>query len=214
MNRLHKLRSFKSTARPVRALNIAASQIAPPLLCPTSSVNTFKDGNKKVDYALALLLTKKEESVLNSAVSLYRVEGGASINQTHGWTAVVPMFAHIEVKVDECDPMIQLAIWICAEAEKRYLEGYTLDLPFVAIAVNGEDWSLSIAHSEKLSDKEQQLGGKPYRVQFLGSVRMGHTGDAAGVFRILHVLKAIVRWGQEIYEPQFMKHVYARYKKG
>ena len=96
---------------------------------------------------------------------------------------------------------------------KKISGGIHSNLPFVAIAVNGEEWSLSIAYSEKLSDKEQQPGGKPYRVQFLGSVRMGHTGDAAGVFRILHVLKAIVRWGQHIYEPQFMKHVYARYNK-
>ena len=176
-------------------------------------VNTFRDGNKKVDYALALKLTSDEDLVLKSAVKKYRVPGGASINQTQShWTAFVPMFTPVEVKVDGSDPLIQLGIWVSAEVEKRYLEAYTFDLPFPAIAVSNHQWDFWIAYAEKLSVKQQQ-GGKSYRVRFLGPIDMGHTRNATGVFRILHVLKAIVRWGLEVYEPDFMENVFKRYSE-
>lgn len=169
--------------------------------------------NKKVDYALALVLTDEEERILTSAVGKYRVPGGTSINQTRDWTSVKPMFESTEVKVDARDPLIQIAVWICAEFEKRRLEGYTLDLPIPAIAIEGDRWKFWIAYSVKLAKKDHQPGGKPYRVQFLGPVAIGSTENAMGVFKIFHVLKAIVSWGLEVYEPQFMKHVFARYKK-
>lgn len=119
------------------------------------------------------------------------------------------MFQHTEVKVDGSDPLIQLAIWVCAEVEKRYREGYTLDLPFQLIAISEEYWEFWIAYSEEVPINQRQPGGKPYRVQFLGPKPMGYTGDATGVFKILHVLKAIVRWGLEVYEPA----VFDRYNR-
>lgn len=175
-------------------------------------VDGFKDANKKADYALALALTDEEERILSSAVTKYLVSGGTSINQTRDWTSAKPMFESTEVKVDARDSWIQIAVWICAELEKRRLERYELDLPIPAIAIENDHWSFSIAHAIKISPTEQTPGGKPYRVQFFGPVEIGSTKDAAGVFKILHVLKAIVRWGLEVYEPQFMKHVFARYK--
>ncbi|KAL9014826.1 MAG: hypothetical protein Q9173_000534 [Seirophora scorigena] len=213
MARLQRLASSVSAkGRGIDDLNISSVQIAPPELYPISLVDGFKDLNKKVDYALALLLTDEEQRTLISAVEKYLVPGGTSINQTHDWTSVKPIFQTTEVKVDARDPLIQLAVWICAELEKRNLEGYSLGLPIPAIAIEGHYWSLWIAYAFKIASKDQKVGGKPYRVQFFGPVNIGSTEDAMGVFKILHVLKAIVRWGLEVYEPQFMKHVFARYK--
>ena len=192
----------------------ASVLISPPELCPTSLVHTFRDGNKKIDYALALELTQQEEQKLKNAVTKYRIPGAAGVNQTQSkWTAFVPMFQYTEVKVDGSDPLIQLAIWVCAEVEKRHREGYTLDLPLPLIAISEEYWEFWIAYSEEVPINQRQPGGKPYRVQFLGPKPMGYTGDATGVFKILHVLKAIVRWGLEIYEPAFMEHVFGRYNQ-
>ncbi|KAI4090084.1 MAG: hypothetical protein LQ344_004955 [Seirophora lacunosa] len=213
MSRLQTLSSSVSAkGRGIEDLNISSVQIAPPELFPTSLVDGFKDANKKADYALALALTDEEERILSSAVTKYLVSGGTSINQTRDWTSAKPMFESTEVKVDARDSWIQIAVWICAELEKRRLERYELDLPIPAIAIENDHWSFSIAHAIKISPTEQTPGGKPYRVQFFGPVEIGSTKDAAGVFKILHVLKAIVRWGLEVYEPQFMKHVFARYK--
>ncbi|KAL8886626.1 MAG: hypothetical protein Q9215_005699 [Flavoplaca cf. flavocitrina] len=213
MSQIQKLRSSVLGGRGISDMNIATVKIAPSVLFPTSLVNTFRDGNKKVDYALALKLTSDEDMVLKSAVKKYRVPGGASINQTQSdWTAFVPMFTPVEVKVDGSDPLIQLGIWVSAEVEKRYLEAYTFDLPFPAIAVSNHQWDFWIAYAEELSVKQQQ-GGKSYRVRFLGPIDMGHTRNATGVFRILHVLKAIVRWGLEVYEPDFMENVFKRYSE-
>ncbi|KAL8749567.1 MAG: hypothetical protein Q9184_006755 [Pyrenodesmia sp. 2 TL-2023] len=213
MTRLRKLESsVSSNGRGIEATNISSVLIAPPELCPTSLVDDFKDANKKVDYMLALNLTDKETRVLMTAPKRYRVAGGASINHTQHWTAFKAMFSYTEVKVDARDPLIQLAVWICAEFEKRSLEGYGLDLPIPAIATYGDHWKFWIAYMVKTPAKDQKLGEKPYSVQFLGPVGMGSTENAMGVFKIMHVLKAIVRWGLEVYEPQFMKHVFARYK--
>lgn len=162
---------------------------------------------------LALKLTHKETRILMNAPKMYRVAGGASINNTQHWTAFKAMFSYTEIKVDGRDPLIQLAVWICAEFEKRSLEGYGLDLPIPAIATYGDHWKFWIAYMVKTHAKDQRPGKKPYSVQFLGPVNMGSTENAMGVFKILHVLKAIVRWGFEVYEPQFMKHIFARYKQ-
>ncbi|KAL8989208.1 MAG: hypothetical protein Q9177_001856 [Variospora cf. flavescens] len=211
MSRLRRLSSSVSTkGRTIEALNISSVSIAPLSLCPKSVVDDFKDANKKVDYALALKLTHEEELTLQSAVTEYLVPGGASINQTQGWTATKPMFEHTEVKVDACDPMIQLAVWICAEIKKRSLEGYNLNLPIPVIAIERDHWSFWIAYWVETPAKDG--GKKAYRVKFLGPVPMGSTDSAFGVFKILHVLKAIVRWGFEIYEPEFQKHIYAKYQ--
>ncbi|KAL8830036.1 MAG: hypothetical protein Q9170_005917 [Blastenia crenularia] len=213
MARLSTLSSSVSAkGRAICDLNISSVPIAPASLCPTSLVNEFKDVNKKVDYALALALGHEEERILQSAVTKYHVPGGTSINQTHDWTAIKPMFANSEVKAAGQDPLIQMAVWNCADFEKQDCEGYSAGLPILSIAIENDHWYLWIAYSVKLAAKDQLPGGKRYRVQFLGPVGMGYTGDAMGVFKIFHVLKAIVRWGLEVYEPRFMKHVFARYK--
>ena len=168
----------------------------------------YKDADKEVDYALAIKLSHEELVILQTAVNKFHVKG-ASINQTQGWTAYIPMWSAIEVKVDARDPLVQLGAWICAGYEKQSLEGYSMKLPIPAIAIYGDQWLLWIAYAIKIA---QVPGGKPYRVQFIGPVDMGNTRNAMGVFKILHVLKAMVRWGLEVFEPHFQTDVLARYR--
>ena len=40
--------------------------------------------------------------------------------------------------------MIELAAWIATEFEKRKLEGYSLKMPGLAIAIDGDLWGLYI----------------------------------------------------------------------
>lgn len=183
------------------------------MLCPTSPGNVFTDANKKIDYALALDITVDEERRLSTGGSRYRVPGPASINQTYGCTAFNPMFANFEVKVGEIDPLIQLGTWTAAEYEKRQLEGYPLHIPIPVIAIYGDQWKFWIAYSIKVPAKQRQQGGKPYRVQFAGPKDMGNTWSIEGVFRILHVLKALVRWGVDVYEPEYFMKVLGKYGK-
>ncbi|KAL9051955.1 MAG: hypothetical protein Q9206_004498 [Seirophora lacunosa] len=211
MSRIQSLSSSTLGSRGISDLNIESVVISPSELCPTSLAQTFRDLSKKVDNALALTLTKQENQILMKAVTKYRINGAASINQTQNWTAFIPMFQYTELKVDRTDPMIQLAVWVCAEVEKRHREEYALDLPFPLIAISEDYWELWIAYSEEIPLSQRQPGGKSYQIQCLGPQHMGHTANATGVFTILHVLKAIVRWGLEVYEPAFMEHVYQRY---
>ncbi|KAL9030031.1 MAG: hypothetical protein Q9196_001805 [Gyalolechia fulgens] len=213
MSRLQRLSSSKSAdGREVEDLNISSVPIAPHCLCPTSIADVYNDADRKVDYGLAIQLDYEELITLQTAVDNYRVAGGASINQTQGWTAFKPIFSCTEVKNDARDPLVQLGTWIAAEFEKRSLEGYSMDFPIPAIAIYGDEWKLWIAYSVTLPANDRRPGGKSYRVQFIGPVDMGNTCNAMGVFKILHVLKAIVRWGLKVFEPQFQKNVLARYR--
>ena len=121
------------------------------------------------------------------------------------------MFVNFEVKKDDRDPLVQLGAWIAADYEKRALEKYPMEIPVLAITVDGDHWQLWIACSVKVPKKEQR--GKTYRVQFTGPMDTGDTLSREGVFRILHVLKAVVQWGFEVYEPNYFRKVFARYKK-
>ncbi|KAL9593262.1 MAG: hypothetical protein Q9179_005990 [Wetmoreana sp. 5 TL-2023] len=199
--------------RKIETLNISAVSIAPNELCPTSPVDAFTDGNKKIDHALALETSVGEERTLSTGGTVYRVLGPASINQTYGWTAFNPMFANFEAKTNERDLLIQLGTWIAAEYEKRHREGYPMDIPVPAIAIQSDQWKFWIAYSIMVPAKERKHGRKPYRVQFVGPVDMGNTWSIEGVFKILHVLKAVVRWGFNVYEPEYFDKVLAKYEK-
>ena len=119
------------------------------------------------------------------------------------------MFQYTEVKVDTYDPMIQLEIWSSAEFEKRIREGYAMDLFISVIAIEGDYWNSWIVYSEKI---EAEKGRNGCRVQLAGPVVIGDTTDAFGVFRILPTLKAIVRWGLEVYDPFFETNVLASFE--
>ena len=123
------------------------------------------------------------------------------------------MFANLVVETDGRDPLIQLGVWIAAEFEKRNFEGHPMDIPVPAIAIYGDQWYFWIARSRGLSAKERAPKGKNYRVDLLGPMPMGNTFGAAGVFQILHVLEAVVRWGLDVYKPDYYEKVLAKYKE-
>ncbi|KAL9593981.1 MAG: hypothetical protein Q9219_007277 [cf. Caloplaca sp. 3 TL-2023] len=203
----------KPDKRNIESLNISTVTITPTELCPTSLTDAFKPANKKIDQAFALDITKEEKHTLNARVDKYQVSCGASINQTHGWTAFKPMFANLEIKVDDRDPLIQMGAWVAAEYTKRELEGYPMDIPIPAMIIDGDEWAFHIAYSIQIPKKMRTQGGKSFEVQFVGPVKMGNTGEIQGIFKILHVLKAVVRWGLEVYEPEYFKKVLDKYKK-
>ncbi|KAL9000629.1 MAG: hypothetical protein Q9188_005629 [Gyalolechia gomerana] len=209
LSRLRLLSCFSANGNEqLETLNISLMPISPHELCPTSPSAVFWDADFKVDHALALRLSEEQYRILSAGQ--YQVNGPASINQTTGWTCLKPMFAYVEIKLDARDPLVQLGPFLAAEFEKRYIEGYPMDIAVPAITVYEEAWKLWIVCS--VSQTNHKPGHKPYRVQFLGPVNMGSTADVVGAFRILHILKAIAKWGLEVYNPAFLKNVLAKYE--
>ncbi|KAL8936683.1 MAG: hypothetical protein Q9216_004809 [Gyalolechia sp. 2 TL-2023] len=210
LGRLVKLAPFLAgDEQMIEDLNVSTVSIAPHQLCPTSPTEVFADADKKIDYALALELSNAERLILSAG--RYQLGGPASINQTQtDFTCMKPIFSHFEVKTDVRDPMIQLAVWITAEFLKRWQEGWRMDLPVPAIAIYEDHWALWIAYAVKV---KQGGNNKAFMVQFAGPWEIGHTMHVAGVFRILHVLQAIAKWGLEVYLSAFRKDVLAKIKK-
>lgn len=93
------------------------------------------------------------------------------------------MFINIEVKRSHSnqDPLIQLAVWITAEFEKRKIEGYSLDMPVLAIAVVEEKWGLHMVYATVKN-------GGGLGCNFVGPFEIGSTASVEGAFRILGVL--------------------------
>ncbi|KAL8951834.1 MAG: hypothetical protein Q9222_002207 [Ikaeria aurantiellina] len=194
----------------IEDVNITTVGIAPHSLCPTSPTEAFNDADKRVDFALALKLSDAERDVLNAG--RYQVEGPGSINQTLSPTSYQkPMFSYYEVKMDNRDPMVQLGAWITAEFLKRFREGWPMNLPVPAIEIDKDNWLLWIAVAVRR--KPATEGGMPFKVQFTGSWAMGSTRSITGIFQILHALKAIARWGVEVYKPAFRKGVLSKVQK-
>ncbi|KAL8707171.1 MAG: hypothetical protein Q9220_007756 [cf. Caloplaca sp. 1 TL-2023] len=201
------------STRFVETVNLTTVAIAPSQLCPTSPEGTFPDANKRIDYAFALEITDNEERTLDAAASKYRVPGEASINQTYGRTAFKPMFANVEIKVDDRDPLIQMGTWVAAEYTKRDTEGYPMDIPIPAIIIDGDEWAIYIACSLKVPMKKGTQNGKGFEIRILGPVRMGNTQQIRGIFKIIYMLKAVVKWGLEVYEPKYFMKVFGKYKR-
>ncbi|KAL8938592.1 MAG: hypothetical protein Q9211_003134 [Gyalolechia sp. 1 TL-2023] len=198
------------STRSIESLNIVSIQ--PRELCPSSPDEVFALADKKIDHALAIELARDELRRLQTGGSKYRVGGEPSINQTYA-CAFKFMFVNFEVKVDDRDPLIQLGIWIASELEKRFREGYPMDVPIPAVAIYGDDWHLWIAYATKVPAKQRRKDGKAYQVQFLGPIIMGNTYGHAAVYKIFHVLKAVIQWGLEVYQRDYVEKVVARYKK-
>ncbi|KAL8904758.1 MAG: hypothetical protein Q9207_003052 [Kuettlingeria erythrocarpa] len=196
--------------RRVKALTISSVSIQPRELCPSSDLLGVVD--RKIDHALAINLTKDEQRSLQTAGAMYRVAGEPSINQTSAF-AFMLMFLHFEVKVDARDPLIQLGVWIAAELEKRFREGYPMDVPIPAVAIYGDTWHLWLAFAISLSTSEKQKAGKAYRVQFIGPVVIGSTHSYIGVYKIIHIMKAVIKWGLTVYQRDYVERILATYKK-
>lgn len=166
------------------------TEISPQSLCPYSDdPSIFKDLDRRIDYAIGLQLSDQERDSLERGY--FQENTHTSINQTSNFANLTPLFVNIEVKRRHVnrDPMIQLAAWITAEFQKRKIEGYSLDMPVFAIAVDGDLWELYIAYSEA------PLAEVDYRINFLGPFDMGHTKSFPGMFQILDVLCCLSRWG-------------------
>lgn len=108
------------------------------------------------------------------------------------------MFVNIAVKRSYSgqDPLIQLAVWITAEFEKRKIEGYSLDMPVLAIAVVEQNWQLYMVHADVKN------GGR-YGCNFVRPFEMGSTTSVKGVFKILGVLCSLASWGLADYRAWF-----------
>ena len=81
------------------------------------------------------------------------------------------MFANIEVKrpLTDRDPLIQLGTWIAVEFEKRKREGYSLDMPVLAIEVDGDAWKLHLVFA--LEDIKKNT----FKCNFAGPIPIGPT---------------------------------------
>ena len=151
---------------------------------------------------------------LSTAGLKYRVPGPASINQTDNkLSKFKPMFANFEIKVDDRDPLVQLGVWAAAEFSKRQLEAYPMNVPIPSITIDGDIWQLYIAYATEDPKKTGVPRGKAFRAKFIGPVDIGDTKSIKGIFKILHITKAIVRWGIEVYKPEYFEKVMKIYRQ-
>ncbi|KAI9790600.1 MAG: hypothetical protein M1816_004931 [Peltula sp. TS41687] len=102
--------------------------------------------------------------------------------------------------------MIQLAAWIAAEFTKRRIEGYSLDMPVFAVAIDGDLWELHIVYAE-----DPSAASMDYRLNFLGPFPIGQTSSYHGVFQILHVLCCLARWGLGPYRRWVESEILGKY---
>ena len=166
----------------------------------------FKELDKRVDFAIGLHLTPNERDLLERGQ--FAENSPSSISQTADFINLTPLFINIEVKRrhTDGDPMIQLAAWIAAEFNKRKVEGYSLEMPVFAIAIDGDLWELYIAYSES------PLAANDYRLNFLGPFDMGNTKTYQGIFQILAVLCCLGRWGLGKYRQWVEKEILHKYR--
>jgi hypothetical protein len=162
--------------------------------------------DKRIDYAVGLRLSAQERDLLERGQ--FAENYPTSLNQTSNFANLTPLFVNIEVKRRhvEKDPMIQLAAWIAAEFNKRKVEGYSIEMPVFAIAIDGDLWELHIAYSES------PLAADDYRLNFLGPFDMGHTKSYQGMFQILSVLCSLARWGLGEYRKWVEREILKKYR--
>ena len=181
-------------------------EISPSTLCPTSSDSVFKDLDKRIDAGMGLNLPSKTRGILKTGVYL---EGIPSINQTASFVNFVPMFANFEIKRPNTDkdPLIQLGTWIAAEFKKRKKEGYSLDMPVLAIAIEGDLWDLHMVFAP------EDVESSTFECKFVGPIEMGTTKSLLGVYQILDRLCSCADWGIGEYHTWFNEQVLAKYEK-
>ena len=132
-----------------------------------------------------------------------------SINQTSTFVNFTPMFLNVEVKRknSDKDPLIQLGAWISAEFEKRRIEHYSLDMPVLAIEIQGDQWGLYMVYAdEDLVDEEA------YGLKFVGPKSLGNTSSLQGCFKLLDGLCRCADWGVGEYQAWFKKEILHKYQ--
>ena len=132
-----------------------------------------------------------------------------SINQTSSFVNFTPMFANIEVKRknSDKDPLIQLAAWISAEFEKRRIENYGLNMPVLAIEIEGDQWGLYMVYAV-----ESAVDSNSYSLKFIGPQILGDTSSLQGCFKLLDGLCRCADWGVEKYQTWFREEILAKYE--
>ena len=181
-------------------------EISPDTLCPTSSDSLFRDLDKRIDAAIGLNLPSAKRKVLETGVYS---EGIPSINQTASFVSFVPMFTNVEIKRPNTDrdPLIELGIWIAAEFKKRNKEGYSLDMPVLAIAIQDDTWDLYMVFAP------EDIDSSTFECTFVGPIEMGTTLSLLGVYQILDKLCRCADWGTGEYQTWFNEQVLAKYQK-
>ena len=118
------------------------------------------------------------------------------------------MFAHLEVKRPNTarDPLIQLGTWAAAEFKKRQQERYSLDMPILAIVVEGDIWTSHLVFASE--DVEKNL----FDCRFAGPNTMGSTEDLLGIYKILAHLRVYAEWGVGIYQTWFNEQILSKYQ--
>ena len=184
-------KSSNLLAVPLRTLIIQPStsvEISPSTLCPTSPDSLFRDLDERIDAAIGLNLPLRKRAMLKSGVYS---QGVPSINQTASFVNLVPMFTNIEIKRPNTDrdPLIQLGTWIAAEFTKRRQEGFSLEMPVLAIEIEGDAWNLYMV------SVSEDAGSGTYECKFVGPMEMGSTKSLLGVYQILDKLCSCADWG-------------------
>ena len=156
---------------------------------------------------MGLYLSEEDTTTLERGV--YQMEGAIdSINQTSSFVNFTPMFLNIEVKRknSNTDPLIQLGAWISAEFEKRRIEGYSLDMPVLAIEIEGNQWGLHMVYSQP-----NTVDGEGYGLRFVGPIPLGDTSSLQGCFKLLDGLRRCADWGVGEYQTWFRKEILEKY---
>ena len=166
-------------------------------LTPVSHDAWFIRLNKQIDGALGLRLPKKILHILRNRS--YASSGPPSINPADNFTRLVPQFLLIELKRPNTsrDAMIQLALWASAEFTKRRNEGWSIDMPILAVEIEGEDWRLWAAYAKLRTPPKP--GDRDFEVVFVGPRYMGNTENMYGIFQILEWLCRCAEWGLKEY---------------
>ena len=175
-------------------------EISPSTLCPYSEDDVFRDADKRIDAVIGLNLTLTEREFLERG----RFDTIPSINQTGTFANFTPVFANVEVKRRDKDPLIQLGAWIASEYEKRKIEDYSQDMPVVAIAVVGDQWNMYLVYAG-------QMAHTRYNVNFVGPKDMGNTESIPGIFKILNCLRGIAAWGTSQYRAWVEEQILSKY---
>lgn len=132
-----------------------------------------------------------------------------SINQTSNFVNFIPMFLNVEVKRknSDKDPLIQLGAWISAEFEKRRIEHYSLDMPVLAIEIQGDQWGLYMVYADEDTVNEEASG-----LKFVGPKSLGNTGSLQGCFKLLDGLCRCADWGVSEYQSWFKREILSKYQ--
>jgi hypothetical protein len=165
-----------------------------------SADGTMVELNKKIDYAVGLHLS------IDAVRTLQDVK--KSINQTITFLNHTPVFLNVEVKryASARNSKVQLAAWIAAEFKKRYIEGWPLDMPVLAVEIEQDSWLLYIVVAEV---RKKSPGG--FILHFFGPIRIGDIFSEANTRGLFNNLCHIALWGQEHFRHWVEEKILALY---